>query len=1214
MKYFTNVLSGILLLHAGVVFAQSSCSDIFPGPVQNATAAGSVTLNWRAQVTGATGNTLETTNLSDYSGQGTGCGSGPCSASGTEAAAGTYSGGFPGGPSVTTNWGQSITMTPGDYGSFYHGGNATVFFEPGVYTFSGTFGNNSAAEISVSSPGSVTIFVQGDITLGYQLRLNTANSDRFVFMYSSANITIANEVDAHGIFYGENVSLQYRAAVRGSITARGSLQLANETVVDYDSGYVTNTDFDGFCDPPVVVAPAPLAEWRLDEAQWNGSANQVLDYSGNDLHGRSIAVGGNHPVTAGSDRVIAGDPGTCNYGDFAGTTDGFVQIDDPGTGSILDLNTSFAVAVWVYPRSWPAGDLMSIVSKDENFEFHLNTLGRVNWWWGGGDRSLTSNISVPTDGWHHVAISFTNGSQVIYIDGVSAATHNSTQAITVNNDPVLIGTDLGFNGRNFDGYIDEVKIYDQALTAGEVAAIMAETHDCFDAPAIDHFLIDVGSGAASTCLPQSISITAQDAANNTLSAYTGSVNLATSTGNGNWTTTGVPADALGNLIPGAADSGNASYQFEASGNDNGTITLDLNNSHAETLTITVVDPSAGVSSTSANLTFSENAFVVSSTDSLGDDVIANRRHNFQVQMVREDPDTGSCGVAIEYTAASVKTWITRSAADPGGAGPQVSNAAASSTASLGSTPPAGPNFTLPFINGQADFTLLASDVGAWAMNFLDDSSGFSDQDINGGSGTYVARPFGFYLEVTDNPGAVDASGGILTAAGNNFELNVSAVGWDATDDVNDDGIPDGHNDSDPANNTPLGNNAVLNSFGNESPGESVQLGSVLLAPAGGNDPGLATSAVLPADGRIISSFSGGTGSTNSLYFSEVGIIEISANIEDGDYLGAGNVFSARTQSQSSYVGRFTPVNFAVLPGSMNEACTLGMNYSYMGEPFSVEYQLEARNTFDVITSNYRNDFVKLNASDGSLSFGAIDLALPTPLSDRLTHQSTGFTWGNGTGALVSNIVLERGASPDGPYDQVDIGVIPVDEDGVGVAAGAYNLDTDNDTSSDHVRLEQTEVRYGRLRLADSFGPETANLPVDFVTEYWNGSIWAVNEDDSCTSIALSQIDFDGDPIDVAANRTVSVGGGSSTGVYNSLAGSAVNFSNGNAGHYFTAPGTGNMGEINVDVNLTLYPWLRFDWDQDGDHSDSALPTATFTFGSYRGHDRIIYWQEILTPN
>ncbi|MEY8243506.1 MAG: hypothetical protein RPS99_08245, partial [Gammaproteobacteria bacterium] len=50
---------------------------------------------------------------------------------------------------------------------------------------------------------------------------------------------------------------------------------------------------------------------------------------------------------------------------------------------------------------------------------------------------------------------------------------------------------------------------------------------------------------------------------------------------------------------------------------------------------------------------------------------------------------------------------------------------------------------------------------------------------------------------------------------------------------------------------------------------------------------------------------------------------------------------------------------------------------------------------------------------------------------------------------------------------------------------------------------------------------------------------------------------------------------------------------------------GNQGQI--EVSYDSYDWLEYDWDNDGDDDD---PSATATFGLYRGNDRIIYMREV----
>ncbi|WP_338021783.1 DUF6701 domain-containing protein [Alkalimarinus coralli] len=59
----------------------------------------------------------------------------------------------------------------------------------------------------------------------------------------------------------------------------------------------------------------------------------------------------------------------------------------------------------------------------------------------------------------------------------------------------------------------------------------------------------------------------------------------------------------------------------------------------------------------------------------------------------------------------------------------------------------------------------------------------------------------------------------------------------------------------------------------------------------------------------------------------------------------------------------------------------------------------------------------------------------------------------------------------------------------------------------------------------------------------------------------------------------------------------------------TRPGNGNDGS--VKIRHAFEWWLKYDWDGSGSISGSVdAPSATATFGRYRGHDRIIYWREV----
>lgn len=714
--------------------------------------------------------------------------------------------------------------------------------------------------------------------------------------------------------------------------------------------------------------------------------------------------------------------------------------------------------------------------------------------------------------------------------------------------------------------------------------------------------------SGSTCQPVTISISAIDSQGNLMPGYTGSIAIATSTGRGDWSKTGAAADALGLLMAGLSNSGTATYSFEPNGNDAGTVSLRLSNSHAGPLTITINDAEAGATTLSTPVTFSENGFIITSADSLGTDVVVGRSHAYQVQMVRRDPSTGVCGVASNYNRAAVRAWLVRAAGDPGGAAPLLINNSAVAT-NLPNSMPGSDNLPANFTAGTANLMLSTSDVGRYRLEIADHSGSFSSLPILGNSADITARPFALHVHV-ENPGASSPTGAVFQPAGQPFSASVRAVAWQAADDNNGDGAADGHADGDASSKANLANNPTVSSFGRETPAAAVILRSALLLPAGGVDPGLGSALVAPADGRRITGFSNGAGSTSNIYFDETGIIELRAKIDGASYLGSVTAID-RTAGRSASIGRFVPGRFSLSAPEVRASCETALPYSYMGEPFSLRFSLTALSARGGITRNYGGAFAKLGASDGMLAVSGRDLSVGVPLQSRLATSGRSFNWAGGIANGEVFIRLDRAATPDGPYTQLRLGLLPTDGDGVSIPVANRNFDGNADGINEAVLMGQTDVRSGRLVLDDAFGPETAILPVGMRTEYWDGSNWRLNRDDSCTTLPLSSIQYPSGPITVAGNRTVPVGAGTTRGEYASISPAGVKFTAGDAGHYFTAPGAANTGSFRVNILLQDHPWLSFDWNGNLDHSDPTAPSATYTFGVYRGHDRIIHWREIL---
>ncbi len=163
----------------------------------------------------------------------------------------------------------------------------------------------------------------------------------------------------------------------------------------------------------------PNLSWDLNEGFWDGSADEVLDYSGNNLSGQTM----NSVTSSLSTPALSGDPGTCGYAQLNGSNRYIQRASSP----LLSPSATLTVSAWVRPTSTPS-ELMTIVSKDSNYEFHINSSRRIYWWWqdtNNNTRTLTSTSQLPLNQWTHVAIRYSSGNQRIFINGVEDASTSS---------------------------------------------------------------------------------------------------------------------------------------------------------------------------------------------------------------------------------------------------------------------------------------------------------------------------------------------------------------------------------------------------------------------------------------------------------------------------------------------------------------------------------------------------------------------------------------------------------------------------------------------------------------------------------------------------------------------------------------------------------------------------------------------------------------------
>lgn len=886
--------------------------------------------------------------------------------------------------------------------------------------------------------------------------------------------------------------------------------------------------------------------------------------------------------------------------------------------------------------------------------------------------ATATGLGFSANTWVHVGVTWDlpNDFLEIYVNGVSVATDNTDTNGSIGNiNDLYIGdnrdTGTGGNGWTNDstnGFIDEFKIYDDVIPATQVIADMNTIHPC---TLVDHYVIG-HAGTGVTCQAQAITITAVDTAGNPVDPGNVAIDLSVIpigplpfSAKGDWT---VVSAGSGLLANGIAADGVASYTFPGNGEFSVGLlfnytALEIANI-TETINFNVDDVSNGVTdtrdsvvSTDPDLLFALTGFqFFNETDS-------NTSIPIQIAGKPSNVNPDAKIIALRAIRASDNDASVCVAAFPAGLSRNIELAAECNNPSTCngrqlSITNNGITTAIDTVDDNAGISANFPGPTAPALLFEDDGSGISrallvlsyadagqlslharydtplaDGAVSGNfmlgsSNTFVERPFGFDVQVVGNPAASGPGGGGFTQAGQDFTVTVQAVQWDANDDdgvpsgTANDGIPDGHNDTDPGNNADLSDNASTPNYGREgsteATDEDIALSAVLDQPSAGTDPGL-------AGGTDITSVTAGSGSSTTLHYDEVGIIEIAAGVNDGDYLGSGLALS----SKSGFVGRFFPDHFSFNTPTLNErvnaVCVPDSIFSYMDEMFNIQFTLEAKNALatPVVTLNYTGVFTNLPIDIAAMNYAAIGLAAPTPLSSRLTVVSISGSWLNGVAVVNSDMGLNRAANEDGPYEQFTIGIAPQDPVDTSVVMNAFDLDVDNNSIDEHTALGSTRIRFGRLFIGSAFGSELLPLQLPFRTEYFDGTNFIVNTDDACTgfdaatdlilSNAIEVGQMDGDIRITATAVCPEPGVGCSM---TSISNNPV--SSGDADLSFSAPDQGNTGHADVTVDLSSatgldMEWLFYDWDGDGLFDNN--PVGRVSFGIFNGPSEFIYLRE-----
>ena len=199
-------------------------------------------------------------------------------------------------------------------------------------------------------------------------------------------------------------------------------------------------------------------------------------------------------------------PGGGNALSFNGTSD---MVDLPDNGKYDFSNQDFTVSCWFNLSSYfnnasKVCALIPLISNDD-YGWHIGISQAGYPWFGyyyngtSGSVWLSSSSHIDLNTWHHVTAVFsaTASTISIYLDGVQNQTAISNTNIyygILDSPSIGAMTDCGGDNNFFQGYIDELRIWNRALTQTEIRDNMCQKLTGSEAGLVGYWRFDETSG------------------------------------------------------------------------------------------------------------------------------------------------------------------------------------------------------------------------------------------------------------------------------------------------------------------------------------------------------------------------------------------------------------------------------------------------------------------------------------------------------------------------------------------------------------------------------------------------------------------------------------------------------------------------------------------------------------------------------------------------
>ncbi len=244
----------------------------------------------------------------------------------------------------------------------------------------------------------------------------------------------------------------------------------NPLTITMDGNKAITANFASACDPP----PGGLVAWWRAE---NNANDSVGNNNGTLMNGATFAMG-----------EVGG----------AFSLDGVNDYISVPHNAMFNFSNGITIEAWL--KTANSANTYIITKGEDSFFLSLGgglSNNKLAFYLYGVSGDWLRGTSDLNDGqWHHVAATYDGSAQKIYVDGVMQNSTGGGLNILQGTSPVSIGARGSSNP--FSGALDEVSLYNRALSAAEIQAIYnaGSAGKCVAAVSLPPNLTAVDSGAA----------------------------------------------------------------------------------------------------------------------------------------------------------------------------------------------------------------------------------------------------------------------------------------------------------------------------------------------------------------------------------------------------------------------------------------------------------------------------------------------------------------------------------------------------------------------------------------------------------------------------------------------------------------------------------------------------------------------------------------------